>query len=636
MTAFVLFFVMLALTVACGLGVWWLASSRVYLDGGKQMREDMYAGLCYGELYRAADVAIDTALQYGVTTDVATGTVGIPDVAQTEFRNAMSGSNCVFQIVDNIGGNVIASTGEAPTKYLYYAETDFSGASAEEMTTGDWDVEGAMQEAGIDPAAYTIRAWLPVDFPGNSYNLMLGNFLLNWRIGIIVLGILFGALTVFFFGFSMAGAGHWQGYEDCHLTWFDKIPLDICLLAGLCLFSLMVESYDDILQTVLGVLLAVMALLLCISFAARCKAGTVLKNTAIAWLLRMAWRVICWGGRLLAGVPLVWKTVLGATVGMIAVVICLSNHHDSEFLVVLFLLALVCAVGAVFVAEQLRKLEQGGKALSEGDYSRKVETRHLVGAFKRHAEHLNSMQEGVQKAVAEQLKSERMRTELITNVSHDIKTPLTSIVNYVDLLKKEEITNPTAVEYIAVLDRQSARLKKLTEDLVEASKAATGNISVTLTDTDVNVLLAQVAGEYEQRLEEKQLTAVLSLPERAPHVLADGRLLWRVLDNLMSNVCKYAMPGTRVYLTAESRGGRVHMAVKNISQYPLNISAEELTERFVRGDSSRHTEGSGLGLNIAASLTKLQGGELQLTVDGDLFKAEVMLDEVPWSKETDI
>lgn len=632
MTAFVLFFVMLALTVACGLGVWSLAVSGVYLDGGRQMREDMYAGLCYNDLYYAADVAADTVLRQ----DAQTGDRMIPDAAKAAFCSALDGNNCVIQIVDNATGTVLVTTGEVPAKYLYYAETDLSGMPMSEVTADAFETEGAMQEAGIDPGAYTVRAWLPMDFPGNSYNLMLGNFLLNWRIGIIVLGVLFGALTVFFFCFSMASAGHWQGYEGYHLTWFDKIPLDICLLAGLCLFSLMVGCYDDILQTVLGVLLAIMAFLLCISFSARCKAGTVLKNTAIAWLLRMAWRVICWGGRLLAGIPLVWKTVLGATVGMIAVVICLTNHHDSEFLVVLFLLLLVCAVGAVFVAQQLRRLEQGGKALSEGDYSRKVETRYLVGAFKRHAEHLNSMQEGVQKAVAEQLKSERMRTELITNVTHDIKTPLTSIVNYVDLLKKEEITNPTAVEYIAVLDRQSARLKKLTEDLVEASKAATGNISVTLTDTDVNVLLTQVAGEYEQRLEEKQLTVVLSLPESTPHVLSDGRLLWRVLDNLLSNVCKYAMPGTRVYLTAESRGGRVHMAVKNISQYPLNISAEELTERFVRGDSSRHTEGSGLGLNIAASLTKLQGGELCLTVDGDLFKAEVMLDEVPWGRETEI
>ena len=228
-----------------------------------------------------------------------------------------------------------------------------------------------------------------------------------------------------------------------------------------------------------------------------------------------------------------------------------------------------------------------------------------------------------QHAVDARTRSERLKAELITNVSHDIKTPLTSIVNYVDLLQKTDITDPTAQEYIAVLERQAMRLRKLTEDLVEASKAATGNIAVNFAPTDLNVLLSQVCGEYEQRLGEKHLQPVLTLAEDAPHILADGQLLWRVLDNLMSNVCKYAMPGTRVYLATELSGHRAAVTVKNISQYPLSVSGEELTERFVRGDSSRSTEGSGLGLSIAASLTELQRGQFSLVVDGDLFKAQM-------------
>lgn len=179
--------------------------------------------------------------------------------------------------------------------------------------------------------------------------------------------------------------------------------------------------------------------------------------------------------------------------------------------------------------------------------------------------------------------------------------------------------------HLTWLDRQSQRLRKLTEDLVEASKASTGNIPVSLAPTDLNVLLSQVCGEYQQRLEKQVLEPVLSLGQPSPWAMADGRLLWRVLDNLMSNICKYAMPGTRVYLTTEREGDTARMIVKNISRYPLNISADELTERFVRGDSSRSTEGSGLGLSIATSLMSLQGGGFRLTIDGDLFKVTLTL-----------
>ena len=222
------------------------------------------------------------------------------------------------------------------------------------------------------------------------------------------------------------------------------------------------------------------------------------------------------------------------------------------------------------------------------------------------------------------MKSERLKTELITNVSHDIKTPLTSIVNYVDLLGKEELPEKAA-EYLAVLDRQSRRLKKLTEDLVEASKASTGNITVHLQPIVVNEIVRQAMGDYDQRLAAGKLEVIVTAPGEDLAAMADGRLLWRVLDNLLSNVCKYALSGSRVYLDLERAGDRVRLTVKNISRDPLNISAEELMERFVRGDASRHTEGSGLGLSIARSLMELMGGTFSIAVDGDLFKAELTL-----------
>ena len=226
-------------------------------------------------------------------------------------------------------------------------------------------------------------------------------------------------------------------------------------------------------------------------------------------------------------------------------------------------------------------------------------------------------------ALEEQMKSERLKSELITNVSHDIKTPLTSIINYVDLIKAEPVDNPKVQEYIAVLDRQSARLKKLTCDLVDASKASSGAMPVHLEDVDVCELLQQAVGEYSERLGAGQLTQVFDLPEEPVLIRADGALLWRVIDNLLSNICKYALPGTRLYISMERSGEQMTVQMKNVSRAPLNIPADELMERFVRGDSSRNSEGSGLGLSIAQSLTELMGGAFRLEIDGDLFKAKL-------------
>ena len=289
-------------------------------------------------------------------------------------------------------------------------------------------------------------------------------------------------------------------------------------------------------------------------------------------------------------------------------------------------LHLVLLGAAIWQVLALRQLQRGGEKLAEGDFSHPVTlSRGALPELKRHAENLNSVQAGIQRAVEEKMKSERLKTQLITNVSHDIKTPLTSIVNCVDLLKKEDIPSPAAQEYIAVLDRQSKRLKKLTEDLVEASKASSGALPVDVQPIDVSVLFSQIAGEYQDRLADCHLTLVTQSPEGQPVVAADSKLLSRVMDNLVSNICKYAMPGTRVYLSTEAGEDGVRMVVKNISRYPLNISADELTERFVRGDSSRSTEGSGLGLSIATSLTAIQGGDFRLTIDGDLFKVTLTL-----------
>ena len=205
-------------------------------------------------------------------------------------------------------------------------------------------------------------------------------------------------------------------------------------------------------------------------------------------------------------------------------------------------------------------------------------------------------------------------------MSHDIKTPLTSIINYVDLLSKEELHNEKAAEYLEVLDRQSSKLKKLIEDLVEASKASSGNLAVDSQQLEVGVFMTQTVGEFEEKASAAGLDLIISKPDEPVYIMADGRHVWRVIDNLMNNICKYAQPGSRVYVNLEAEAVRVSITFRNISQYPLNISGEELSERFVRGDKSRNTEGHGLGLSIAQSLMKLIGGDMEIIIDGDLFK----------------
>lgn len=274
----------------------------------------------------------------------------------------------------------------------------------------------------------------------------------------------------------------------------------------------------------------------------------------------------------------------------------------------------------IIIVLQLAGLKKAGKALAEGETNYKIDEGTFWGDMKAHAHHLNSISDGVELAVQERMKSEQFKTELITNVSHDIKTPLTSIINYSDLLCKEETDNEKIKEYAQVLHRQSGRLKKLVEDLMEASKASTGSLDVQMEECMVAVLLEQAAGEFEGRLFEKNIDVISKVPEESVKIMADGKLLWRVFENLLNNICKYTQKGTRVYLSVEKVENTAVVTFKNISEYPLDITEEELMERFVRGDKSRHTEGNGLGLNIAKSLVELQNGIMKLVIDGDLFK----------------
>lgn len=253
------------------------------------------------------------------------------------------------------------------------------------------------------------------------------------------------------------------------------------------------------------------------------------------------------------------------------------------------------------------------------------------------ARYINRIGDGLDAAVEKSLKDERMKTELITNVSHDLKTPLTSIINYVDLLKRKNFTDPEVLNYLEILDSKSHRLKSLTEDVVEASKASTGNISLEMAELNFVEMLYQVMGEFEERFLEHHLMLMTHFPDSPAMIYADGRRMWRILENLFGNILKYAMENTRVYAEVLLENNMVIFTLKNISAQPLNIPAEELTERFIRGDVARNTEGSGLGLSIAQSLTELQGGVFELYLDGDLFKVclKFPVRQTPELPETD-
>lgn len=280
---------------------------------------------------------------------------------------------------------------------------------------------------------------------------------------------------------------------------------------------------------------------------------------------------------------------------------------------------------AVLVTDgmQRQKLLTAIQEINSEEGNTRISESGLFAINRQMAAAVNDLGDGLRHALQEQMKSERMKADLITNVSHDLKTPLTSIINYVDLLKREELHNEKANEYLEVLDQKSQRLKQLTEDLVEASRASSGNVVLDIRRIDVKELLMQTSGEFVERFEAKGLQLVENFPQNPQYVDADGRRLWRIIENLFRNVEKYAMPHTRVYLDLINDGDRVAFSLKNISENPLNISPEELTERFTRGDESRSTEGSGLGLSIAKDLTEIQQGTFEIYLDGDLFKVTV-------------
>ena len=616
-TAFLLLVVMTAVTAGSALGAAFLYHTDIYTSSETAFKQGLFESIAWEDAWNILDdvswdgedraARLEGAERYCAERNIAFAAVY--DKSDTEIWR--SGTN---------------TAADSPWKISVTYDLDVSEENV-------YTVELVLDDAFPIDDDYAFANWVAD----------LAYALRYWIYAIIAAAAL---LIVICFVFLLCAAGHHPGVDGVRPGWGTKFPLDLLTAAvGLGLFlglELAVEAgFWSGIAAILGIVLGAAAVAgvftgWCMSLALRIKLGGWWRNTVIYVALRWAWKVLkkLGGGLraagrglagLLGGVPLVGKTVLiflGLCVlegfGILVSLGFFWSWGVLAFLWVVEKLLLFLAVLAV--ALMCRKLLLGGRALAAGDLAYQVDTSRMVLDFKSHGEDLNHIAQGMAAAVDQRMRSERMKTELITNVSHDIKTPLTSIINYADLIGKEPRDSEKIPEYAAVLTRQSERLKRLIEDLVEASKASTGNLEVNLAPCQPGVLLTQAAGEYEQRLKDAGLDLVTRQPETPVTILADGRRLWRVFDNLMNNICKYAQRGTRVYLTLEERDGQAVISFKNTSRAPLDIPAEELLERFVRGDAARGGEGNGLGLSIAKSLTELQKGTLDLTVDGDLFK----------------
>ena len=626
-------------TILGSIGIAILAYNNVFLDKGESLRQGLYREQCYSAIDTANSFLcgqldsvglMDHSYYYPDGMDTTVATVAYdPEAAQRLLDDLPrlfaeefppESTACQLNVFDPDSGEV------------WFSNFDLTGGEKILYTT-----QNTYTYHLVDSGAYpfndpiTVSATLlEKDYQAPSYSYLFCSWLLEHTGLTVFLTVLFAVLTLFCFCFLMASCGHWQGRDGIHLTWLDRIPADVWLIVLLCLFCMGWEAFYYEWGRIFfcAALTPLLLLFLCV-FSAQCKAGTVLRGTLIARFIRLVWRIMKATGRglyrIAKGLPLMWKTALVTLVLVFIEFILFMQDYYGTLAAPFLLLKLLELLAILYIALSLRTLQKGGEAMADGDFSQNIDTRLLIGDFKRYGQRMNDLRSGIEQAVQEQTKAERMKTELITNVSHDIKTPLTSIVNYVDLLQKEDVQSEAAREYIAVLDRQSRRLKKLTEDLVEASKASSGALPVDLQPTDVSVLFDQIVGEYQERLADCRLTLVARPPEQPLTVCADGKLLSRVMDNLMSNICKYALEDTRVYAVASCDEKTVTISLKNVSRAELNISPDELMERFVRGDASRHTEGSGLGLSIAGSLVQLMGGTFDLSIDGDLFRADITL-----------
>ena len=557
---------------------------------------ELFDKIIYHRL-RSDSFAVFADVMYGRTEE---STITVPD------------GDLIFEITDN-EGNLLVSSKDSNKIMEWDQIFDYYGITDEEG-----HVFYQSYPESDDAQIYQFKVSMTNAYRENDYYRFVNRIVgLAYSLRYLIYPLLLLCLIVFVFAFvtlmSVSGRRVEEGLYPGPLN---KVPFDLLCAAALGMLVLGIYILDDFrftedLLTVMIIICFVIFgicifLGLCMSLACRIKQKNVVTGSflylflqkcviILRYLLKLMKRIGGFFMKLIKEIPLVWKTLLflGIT-GILELIF----YFEADAL--LFVERGILAVLVLYIALQMRRLQKGGEALAQGDLQYRVDTKGMVLDLKKHGEDLNSM---------------------ITNVSHDIKTPLTSIINYADLIGKEKSSTKKTKEYAEVLTRQANRLKRLLDDLVEASKASTGNLEVDLIPCDAATFVTQAIGEYEDKLRQNKLTLITSVPDKQLSILADGRRMWRIFDNLMNNICKYALSGTRVYLSLEEIDGHAVFTFKNTSRDALNISEEELMERFTRGDKSRNTEGNGLGLSIARSMAELQKGELKLQIDGDLFKA---------------
>ncbi len=434
--------------------------------------------------------------------------------------------------------------------------------------------------------------------------------------------------------------GHKRGNKEIYLNKVDKWPIEITgiisiiLIIFICYFAseinFGIRLSEKIELIVIANLFIIFYIVLYIILAAittiiikKIKTGTLIKSSLLYQIvnsiLKFCQKIYDTTTR---NIELNIKIVL-YFIGTTLISVILFNMEGVG------LLLLIAFWGYILYKifkkiDEFKLVKNTTKQIYNGDFEQKIDETLVKGELKELSTYINDIAGGFSNAIQESIKSERLKTELITNVSHDIKTPLTSIINYVDLLKQENIQNEKAKEYIRILDNKSQRLKKLTEDLIEASKVSSGNVKFNIEKINVGELINQSIGEFEDKFKEKGLEIIPNLPNEEIDINADSRYMYRIIENIYSNISKYSLENSRVYIDVKLKEQKVYISFKNISKQKLNITVDELMERFVRGDKSRNTEGSGLGISISKSLTELQNGKFNIQVDGDLFKVELI------------
>lgn len=550
-------------------------------------------------------------------------------------------TNMRYAIVDYKGKVVLNTTGEnfdeADSKWwykIYYKvmEEDYGNShSMYVLRLSEWENSDNV---------YACYGYVDTKFPIYDANaldyrlLSIIYFMLGNISAVGALGIVSAFLMIFLFVCLMTASGRRTDSQQVVQGVLKGLPFDIIVTA--CVISVILLCYNFIappwnkilrIPTMIITIIIGCCLFLgaCMVLATRLKTGTFLKNNLIYFALVSISKYTKNIVKLMRVAPFILRSLSVIVVTIVVdLIIILILERDTSFFVALWMFRTVAySAVAIYVSIMLCRLQKAGEALANGDFQHKTDTSLLVMGFKKHGENLNSVANGMAEEVENRIRSERMKTELITNVSHDIKTPLTSIINYSELIANEECENGSHKEYADVLLRKSKHLKRLLDDLLEVSKAVSGSIDVRLSRLDTGVLLNQLYGEYEEKINDKDLQLIINEPKETLYIMADERRIWRVFENLMNNACKYSLKGSRVYIDLYERGDEVIFSFKNTSATQLNIMPSELIERFVRGDGSRTSEGSGLGLSIASSFTEIQDGSFEVTIDGDLFKVDI-------------